>query len=55
MAKFVPKEKSKTTLVELLALAEITEDDLKIAIEDWKENAPSEFTNLIEAEVRNES
>lgn len=48
---FIPEPGELIPLEELLALAEVTEDDVSAAVEKWKDNPPDpEFENILEAE-----
>lgn len=42
-------------IIELLAIAVVTDTDIQKAIQDWKNKPPNEiYTNLIEPEIIND-
>ena len=49
--KFTPPPEQLPPLAELMALADVTEEDVAVAAKKWRENPPDEeFQNILDAE-----
>jgi hypothetical protein len=52
-ALVIPPDQEPLPTNELLAIAEVTEDDVNQAVAAWKKNAPEGYESILEAEPEN--